>query len=309
MGFFDSLGSVLFGGLGRSTNPADYSVANPQQANINYQMGMGQAQVDPTQQAAFRQMQLQQAQQLQNIASGQAQGAGELAVQRQVAAAQAAQQAAARMARGGQNAALAMRNAANQQAQIGLGGAGQAQQAALSDQQAAQGQLAGVLGQGRGQDIGLAGQNAQLQQQRYGEDLGALTSLNGQQLGAQTGSMQAALGQQGIAGGLLNTAGTLLAKSDRSLKTDINEDAGPEIDDMLDNLVAKTYRYKDPRNGEGERAGIMAQDLAKSKAGSALVVKLPNEDALGFDVTKAVSAALASTARLNARLRKVEDRG
>ena len=306
MGFLDSVGSVLFGGLGKSTNPADYAVNNPQQANINYQMGLQTPTVDPSQQAAFRQMQMQQAQQLQAIASGQAQGAGELAVQRQVAAAQAAQQAAARMARGGMNAGLAMRNAANNQAQIGLGGAGQAQQAALSDQQMAQGQLAGVLGQGRGQDLSLAGQNAQIAGQRYGEDLGALTSLNGQQLGAQSGSMQAALGQQGIAGGLIGTAGTILAKSDRELKTDINEDAGADLDDMLDNLVAKTYRYKDPRNGEGERAGVMAQDLQKSKSGSALVVKLPGEDALGFDVTKAVSAALAATARLNDRLRKVE---
>ena len=44
------------------------------------------------------------------------------------------------------------------------------------------------------------------------------------------------------------------------------------------------------------RAGIMAQDLQKSKAGSALVVK--TDDGLGFDVSKAVSAALAATSRL-----------
>src|SRR4051812_8481556 len=53
----------------------------------------------------FRRAQLAQMQQLQGIASGQQQGAGELATQRQYANAMAAQQAQARMARGG-NAAL-----------------------------------------------------------------------------------------------------------------------------------------------------------------------------------------------------------
>ena len=97
---------------------------------LNNMFGQQAAQVDPTQQAQFRQMQIQQAQQLQGIASGQMQGAGELAAQRQVQNALATQQAQAAMARGGQNAGLAMRNAAANSAGIGLSGAGQAQQAA-----------------------------------------------------------------------------------------------------------------------------------------------------------------------------------
>jgi len=330
-----SLKTVMFGGLGKSTNPADYAVANPQQAAINAAMGnpmqpgqqiqgmLGQqaAQVDPSQQAQFRAMQMQQAQQLQRIASGQQQGAGELAAQRQVGNALAAQQAQARMARGGQNAALAMRNAANNSAGIGLSGAGQSQQAALQDQQAAQGQLTGALQTGRSQDLGLGTTNAQLQQNQYGQNLGALSSmygqnlgaltgLNSQQLQAQTGAMQATLGQQGMAGQLLSTAGQIgAAASDENLKTDI-ADGADDIDEMLNGLVAKTYRYKDEaKYGAGPRAGIMAQDLAKSKAGSALVVKLPDGAGLGFDVSKAVSAALAATARLNERMRKVEARG
>ncbi len=304
----DRLGSdVLFGGLGKSTNPGAYAVANPQQAAINGMLGQGTAQLDPTQQAQFRAMQLAQAQQLQRIASGQQQGAGELAAQRQVQNALAAQQAQARMARGGQNAALAFRQGARNAAGIGLAGAGMAQQAAMQDQMNAQNALTGALGQGRGQDLSLAGNNAQLRQNQYGQNLGALTSLNGQQLGAQTNAMNATLGQQGIAGGLLNTAGTLIAASDKNLKTDIS-DASDDIDEMLNALTAKTYRYKDEaKYGEGARAGIMAQDLQKSKAGAATVVTLPDGH-LGFDVSKAVSAALASTARLNERLRKLESR-
>src|SRR5690242_2214236 len=107
MGF--DLGRLLFGGAGQSTNPNDYAVTNPMGGRINSMLGQSAAQVDPTQQAQFRAMQLQQAQQLQRIASGQQMGAGELAAMRQVQAAQAAQQAQARMARGGQNAALAFR--------------------------------------------------------------------------------------------------------------------------------------------------------------------------------------------------------
>ena len=106
---------------------------------------------------------------------------------------------------------------------------------------------------------------------------------------------------------MLNTAGQLIAASDEDLKTDIH-DGGSDIDEMLGHLVAKTYRYKDEKKfGLGSRAGIMAQDLEKSKAGSALVrVKLPDGDGIGFDVSKAVSAALAATARLNQRMRKLE---
>lgn len=314
---------VLFGGLGKSTDPSQYAVASPQQGAINGMMGQQAAQVDPTQQAQFRQMQLQQAQQLQAVASGQQQGAGELAAQRQTQNAIAAQQAMARMARGG-NAGLAYRQAASNTANVGLAGAGQAQQSAMQDQINAQQALMGSLNQGRQGDLSMGQTNAQLQQNQYGQNLGALTGLNGQQLQAQQNAMQATTSQQGILGGLLNTAGQVGAAylmaptgggagaagaqaSDENLKTDIH-DAGGDIDEMLDKLTAKTYRYKDEsKHGAGPRAGIMAQDLLRSKAGSALVTTIP--DGLAFDVGKAVSAALASTARLNQRMRELEKRG
>ena len=301
-----SVGDVLFGGLGKSTNPNDYGVRNPQQQAIGGMLGQSAAQVDPTQQAQLRAMQLQQAQQLQRIASGQQQGAGELAAQRQVQNALAAQQAQARMARGGQNAALAFRQGARNAAGIGLAGAGQAQQAAMQDQMNAQGMLGNVLGQARGQDIGLGTTNAQLQQNQYGQNLNALTGLNAQQLAAQQQAMQAALGQQGIAGGLLNTAGTVLGSifSDETLKTDISG-GDDDINDMLGKLTAKTYRYKDEaKHGEGERTGVMAQDLLRSKAGAAMVMHTP--DGLAIDPSKAISAALAAMAHMHKRVTDLE---
>lgn len=341
MGF--DLGNVLFGGLTASRNPNDYKVTNPMGGQINGMLGQQAAQLDPSQQAQFRNMQLQQAQQLQGIASGQMKGAGELAADRSVQSALAAQQAQARAARGGQNAALAFRQAARNQAGIGLSGAGQAQQAALQDQQMAQQQLLGALGQGRSQDIGIAGQNAQLQQNQYGQNLNALTGLNAQDLQGQYNAMNAATSQQGILGGLLNAGGQVLGSylggrggggsgpsvaqqfsgvggdmpynsigqafqasgySDQNLKTDIS-DGGSDIDEMLGKLAAKTYRYKDEaKHGEGKRVGIMAQDLQKSPMGAAVVVQAP--DGLAIDHNKAISALLAATARLHQRMTNVE---
>lgn len=298
---------------GSATAPGDWKQFQPNDGAIqhNAAMGMNQAAptIDPSQQAQFRQMQMQQAQQLQRIASGQQQGAGELAIQRQVANAQAAQQAQARMARGG-NAGMANLQASRAQAGIGLQGAGQSQQAALSDQQAAQSQLANSLNQGRSGDMSLAQGNANLQAgqnqiaQGYNQQL---VTEGGNELQGANSNWQAAQQDHGILGGLFNTAGSMFAASDERLKTDIT-DASGDIDDMLNSLVAKTYRYKDEKKfGAGARVGIMAGDLAKSKAGSALVVDLPDDPGMkGFDVSKAVSAALAASARLNERMKKLE---
>src|SRR5882672_6755943 len=141
----DKISGLIDQGMGQYTNQAApqaqaaYAGAGPQAQGAQLSMG-----ADP-----FRQGQLQQIGQLQGIASGQQQGAGELAAQRQIQQALAAQQAQAHMARGS-NAALAYRNAANQSAALGSTGAGMGQQAALQDQQAAQNMLTGALGQGRG---------------------------------------------------------------------------------------------------------------------------------------------------------------
>lgn len=273
------------------------------------------------QQAQFRQMQMLQAQQLQGVASGQQQGAGELAVQRQMQNAQAAQQAMARMNRGN-NAGAGYLGAARNTAGIGISGAGMGQQAAMSDQMNAQGMLTSALGQGRSQDIGLRGQdigiaqgNQNAQMQQYGLNTQRGLGYLGQQTGMDQSQLAAALAQyqtqkqtqQVMQGSSMNAAGGLLAMSDERSKTDIS-DAGSDIDDMLNNLVAKTYRYKnEARHGAGPRAGVMVQDLERSKAGRALVTEVPGEGGLrGFDVSKAVSAALASAARLNARLKKLE---
>lgn len=261
----------------------------------------------------FRRAQLQQMGQLQGIASGQQQGAGELAAQRQVANAQAAQQAMARMARGG-NAALAYRNAANQSAALGSTGAGMGQQAAMQDQQLAHNQLAQVGAQGRQSDIGVANANAGYQasvgQQNAGNYLQLMNQANQRDQNKYNADLGIGAQQDGAdaakRGGLIQGIGSAIAMfSDERLKTDIS-DARHEVDIMLDGLAPKSYTYKDQKHGEGPRIGIMAQDLERSEAGRRIVHELPEGKAL--DINKALSAALASSARLHERLKAVEAR-
>lgn len=113
------------------------------------------------------------------IASGQQQGAGEMAVNAQIGRAAAAQNAAARMARGA-NAALALRGSMRNQADMGLAGAGQAAQSRMQDQATANAQLGQIYGGMYGQDASVAAQNAQLAQQAAMANQGA--QLTQQQL-------------------------------------------------------------------------------------------------------------------------------
>jgi hypothetical protein len=318
MGFMD----VLLGGLNKSTNPADYAKGT-QYADRNQIMGAitpGLATNRTAPQtdmgSPFRSAQLNQIGQLQGIASGAQKGAGELAAQRQAQVAAAQQMAMARMQRGGMGGALAARNAANNTSAIGISAAGMGQRAAMQDQQMAHGLLTNAAGQGRGQDsqIQLANMDAKLKQMGLDDAariayLQQLTGMDANQLQAQLQSMGVALGQQGLLGPLLSAGGQIGAAavaSDERAKTDI-ADAGDEIDQMLDHMLPKAYVYKDQsKHGVGRRAGVMAQDMAKSKVGRAVVIDDIGDGVMGLDVNKAISAALASSARLNQRVRELE---
>jgi hypothetical protein len=258
---------------------------------------------------AIRQSQLGQIGQLQGIASGQQQGAGELAAQRQTQNALASQQAMARMQRGG-NAALGYQNAANNSAGIGLAGAGMAQQAGMQDQMAAQGMLTNAMGQARGQDLNALDQQLRamgMQDQTRLAYLAQLTGMDAMQLNAYNqANAQSAQGHIGplIAAG--GQVGAALAMSDERVKEQI-EDASNEVDEALEALLPKAYVYKDAKHGKGRRVGIMAQDLERSRAGSHVVTEVA--DGKAIDLSKATSLALASVSRLHHRLRKLEGKG
>ncbi len=95
----------------------------------------------------------------------------------------------------------------------------------------------------------------------------------------------------------------MMMASDERLKTDI-EDGDQRTADFLDSLSAKHYRYKDEKFGAGPRVGIMAQDAEKSELGRFLVMNTPEGKML--DTNKVLSAALASVAHLNKRVKNLE---
>jgi hypothetical protein len=298
----------LFGG---KPDPQAYTPPHQQQALGAITPGM-QTNYNPQQFAPggqIRQSQLGQIGQLQGIANGTQQGAGELAAQRQTQNAMAQQQAMARMQRGG-NAALGYRQAANNGAAIGLAGAGMAQQAGMQDQMAAQGMLTNAMGQARGQDLNALDQQLRamgMQDQTRLAYLSQLTGMDAMQLQAYNqANAQSAPGHIGplIAAG--GQVGAALAMSDERVKEQI-EDASNEVDDALEALLPKAYVYKDAKHGKGRRVGIMAQDLERSRAGSHVVTEVA--DGKAIDLSKATSLALASVSRLHHRLRKLEGKG
>jgi hypothetical protein len=314
-----------------------YGRQTPQAAHTK----LGQAaQLDASQQGQFRDQQMAQANRLAAIAQGQQQGAGELAAQRQANRQIAQQQAMARMGRGQPGM---QRAAARNVADLGTSAAGMSQQAALQDQQAANNQLGQLLASGRGQDQALAAQNAQLWQQRMlqqgqmdqqrvlanadmqlrarGMDdqtriayLNQLAQMNQAEMAARMQQEATAAGIPSQSSQMMQAAGPIIgaiAMSDERAKEDI-KDGGSDVDEMLDTLKPTSYRYRAsaPKEytgnvGDGRRiAGIIAQDLERSKAGRAIVQETGKGK--GIDMVGGLSATLAGLARLNQRLRAVE---
>ncbi len=266
------------------------------------------------------------------IASGQQQGAGELAAQRQANRSVAQQQAMARMGR----APGAGRTAARNIADIGVGAAGQAQQAAMQDQQGANQLLGSIAAQNAqmqqqatmqqgsmDQQAALANLDARLRYMGMNDQtrlayLNQLAQMNRDQMNARLGREASQAGQPSDIANFMQTAGPLIAAgamamSDKRAKKNIR-DGGADVDAMLDELKAVTYEYKDgaPKEyvgqlGDGRRiAGFIAQDLAKSKAGKAIVSETPDGKQV-VDVRGGLFAAIAASARLNERVRKLEN--
>lgn len=131
----------------------------------------------------------------------------------------------------------------------------------------------------------------------------AFSDINRTELGQE----QQASAERGKA---IGTAGTAVAAllpfifSDERLKTGVGNGAG-EIRSALDNLSPKSFEYKDGANGEGERLGIMAQDLEKSKYGKSIVQK-DGDGMRMVDGGGGLNMALAAIADLHQRMKKFE---
>ncbi len=122
--------------------------------------------------------------------------------------------------------------------------------------------------------------------------------------GAAYGSGQAAAGAgtgsliSGIAGGISSIF------SDATVKKNVRDLSGKDIDDTLDGLQAKSFDYKkvakDKGAPEGKVMGIMAQDMQKTPAKS--LVSEDEDGILKLDGPKTISFLLAAAARMNERL-------
>lgn len=258
----------------------------------------------------------------------------------QVAQAAANMRAQAASARGGGgNAAAAMRTAIRQGGAAGVAAANQggilraqeqlaAQQAYMQGASQVRGAEQARMGQSANWAFGNTGaqqanqrQNDQMAnaqdafranamqqntQGRQGEQnwrQNAFSDINRTELGQQAQS-------DANTGKAIGTAGSAVAAllpfifSDERLKTGVGNGAG-EIRSALDNLSPKSFEYKDGANGEGERLGIMAQDLEKSKYGKSIVQK--NGDGMRMvDGGGGLNMALAAIADLHQRVKKFE---
>lgn len=146
--------------------------------------------------------------------------------------------------------------------------------------------------------------NASIPQQQYQNALGkAGASANAYGNKANMYMQQGAQNMNTLSG--LAQAGALMyMASDINAKQDIQK-ADFDVDDFLNSITSYKYSYKDPaKNGEGERLGVMAQDMEQSPMGNEIVMDGP--DGKQIDMKKALSASLAALARLNERLNTLE---
>lgn len=202
----------------------------------------------------------------------------------------------------GANDAISKFNAQNQQ-QINMfntGARNAAQEANLTNKQ----NIAN-------QNVGLSNEqqqyNKNLQQQQFDNEM---KKRSGQAGIGQANAQAEGQNSQNRANAWNNTigmglsAGSLMAKSDERCKEDIEE---MDASDFLDNITGYKFKYKDKADGEGEKIGVMAQDLMKSEAGSDLVQD--SDEGLMVDYSKAGPHLMSSVANLHKRLKRLEGDG
>lgn len=144
--------------------------------------------------------------------------------------------------------------------------------------------------------------NKNLIQQNFENELkkrGGQTAVAAQNANAQGANSQADANAKNQTIGMGLSAAAMF--SDERGKEEI-EEFSPS--DFLDSLTAYKYKYKDPKHGEGNQVGVMAQDMEKTETGSKMVVDTPEGKVIEY--SKAGPAIMASLADLNKRIKKVE---
>lgn len=138
--------------------------------------------------------------------------------------------------------------------------------------------------------------------------LDAYVATQGQLLGQGDQALaRAALEDKREAGVMGMGAGLLSTLSDKRAKKEIRRAGDRDVRRMLEAIRPYTFKYKNPDQtgaAGGERFGVMAQDLERSKLGRTLI--RDEGGAKRIDGPQAVGALLAALASMNDRVAKVE---
>jgi hypothetical protein len=102
-------------------------------------------------------------------------------------------------------------------------------------------------------------------------------------------------------------AGLLSMFSDKKVKKGVKGAKDSELKKFAQGMDAKTFRYKDEPSSAPKRAGVLAQDVEKSKLGKTVVSDTPAGKVL--DVNKSLSLALASIAEMREELDELKGKG
>ena len=155
--------------------------------------------------------------------------------------------------------------------------------------------------------------NKGLYQQQFQNEMakatGITNQLQNQAQGFYNQANQQAQAAQAQAAGNRQLLGTGLsafaAFSDEKTKENVTDLSSEEIQDMLNKLKGKKFDYKDEYGGKEDNAGVMAQDLEKSKLGSDMVFDTPAGKMV--DKEKMLMTNTAALSDVNDRLSELEE--
>lgn len=189
--------------------------------------------------------------------------------------------------KGVSNPALLSRNIANVQDNQGQELAQQSGQMRMQERQNALNSMNSYLAAKQG----VALNNAQTQNQASASQTQA------------TSNFLSSLGQAAAAAASGGSSGGASAASDEKLKKNIKPSSGvasEKVEEFLNALDSYNFEYKDEKHGQGEKTGIMAQDLEKSELGKQMVRDTPEGKMVDFG--QGFAAILAAQAELKDQL-------
>lgn len=219
---------------------------------------------------------------------GQTQGQNSVSAEqlRQGLAQNQAQQMSMAAGASPQNSAMAARTAAMQMGRLGAGLSGQQAIAGLQERNQAMQQYASLLEALRQQELQAALQSRANAMQGYGaQNAGTPEKSNVEKYGPM----------------VRDALSAFAAKSDRRAKTDI-KDGDEAANKAISGLGAYLYKYKDERDGKGERLGVMAQGLEKAGLGHAVIDTPQGKIVHGAHLATATAAMVGALGRRLAKL-------